>query len=697
MSFHSIIPYLFILVLHPHSLPARTAPVQQPAPLKKLVFGADEHYPPIEFRDDKGQPAGFQIELIKAIAQKLNVQVEIRMGPWSEIYAGFSKGEIDVVGMSEHDVRKKNFVFGTSLTSVVGEVFIRLGGKPVNDYVDLEGKEVIIEGGALADHVLADRMIKFTPIRVKSETDAVRLLASGKHDCAIVSQHVGRMTMKTDNLTNLTTTGAAIFNTDHALAVRKDRQHIIDKLNEGLAELKKVGEYNAIYERWLSPVERDALPLRDVWRWALRIGVPLAVIGLLALAWITLLNKQVARRNKELTDEYQKRFDLEKTLAAAQQHEALAQLAMHISHDFNNYLSIISGAAQFAQQANTLRGAHEQADLINQTANKAMLLLKALMSTARSQAMKVKRVNLNRLLHNLLPSIERLVGEQVKLHLNLGKDLPGVLTDPQCLEMVLLNLCTNARDAMHRQGHLHITASTISLPSPALPEHVTLKPGDYVHLQIQDSGIGIKQDMLQRIFDPYYSTKAVGQGTGLGLSSGLGMIQQMGGHLWAESPSESGAVFHILLPVSDEPPTEPTPTPDTKTATGATSKLPLIMVIDDEPLLAKLMQDILSKNHYSVQVAHNATEAETMLDRKPDLILCDIQLPDISGLDFSRQLESRYPRLPVIMMSGALPVQRNVYSKNVIDILQKPFQPDDLLKKINPVFRHPDTNTMIEI
>ncbi len=678
-------------------MPAQAIPTQPQAPLKKIVFGADENYPPIEFRDANGQPAGFQIELMKAIAQKLNVQVEIRMGPWSEIYASFSKGEIDVVGMSEHEVRKKNFTFGTSLTSVVGEVFIRLGGTSVSDIKYLEGKEVIIEGGALADQVLEDRQINYKPIRVKSEAEAIRLLASGKHDCAIVSQHVGRMVMKAEKLDNLTTTGAAIFNTDHALAVRNDRQHIIKKLNDGLAELKQSGEYNTIYERWLSPVERDALPLRDLWRWVLRIGVPLAVIGLLALAWIMLLNRQVTRRNKELSEEYHKRFELEKTLAAAQQHEALAQLAMHISHDFNNYLSIISGAAQFAQQANTLRGAHEQADLINQTANKAMLLLRALMSTARSQAMKVKRVNLNRLLHNLLPSIERLVGEQVKLHLNLGKDLPGVLTDPQCLEMVLLNLCTNARDAMHRQGHLRIAASTLSLPTPVLPEHVTLKPGDYVHLEIQDSGVGIKQDLLQRIFDPYYSTKAVGQGTGLGLSSGLGMIQQMGGHLWAESPPESGAVFHILLPVSNEPPTEPTPPPDTKTATESTSKSPLIMVIDDEPLLAKLMQDILSKNHYSVQVAHNATEAETMLDKKPDLILCDIQLPDINGLDFSRRLEERYPRMPIIMMSGALPVQRNVYSKNVIDILQKPFQPDDLLKKINPVFRHPDTNTMIEI
>lgn len=697
MSIHFIIPYLFILVLHPHSLPAQTAPVQQPTPLKKFVFGADEHYPPIEFRDANGQPAGFQIELIKAIAQNLNVQVEIRIGPWSEIYASFSKGEIDVVGMSEHDVRKKNFIFGTSLTSVVGEVFIRLGGTSVSDIKYLEGKEVIIEGGALADQVLEDRKINYKPIRVKSEAEAIRLLASGKHDCAIVSQHVGRMTMKAEKLDNLTTTGAAIFNTDHALAVRKDRQHILEKLNAGLAELKKSGEYNRIYERWLSPAERDVLPVRDVWRWALRIGVPLAVIGLLALAWITLLNKQVARRNKELADEYQKRFDLEKTLAAAQQHEALAQLAMHISHDFNNYLCIISAAAQFAQQSTALRSAHEQADLINQTANKAMLLLKSLMSAARSQAMKVKRVNLNRHLHNLLPSIEKLVGEQVKLHVDLGKDLPGVLTDPQCLEMVLLNLCTNARDAMHRQGHLHITASRISVPSPRIPEHVELKPGDYVQLQIRDSGIGIKQDLLQRIFDPYYSTKAVGQGTGLGLSSGLGMIQQMGGHLWAESPPDSGAIFHIVLPVSNEPPTEPTPPPEMKAATESNAKSPLIMVIDDEPLLAKLMQDILSKNHYAVQVAHNATEAETMLDKKPDLILCDIQLPDISGLDFSRQLEARFPRLPIIMMSGALPVQRNVYSKNVIDILQKPFQPDDLLKKINPVFRHPDTNTMIEI
>lgn len=292
---------------------------QQPKARHSIVFGGDASFPPFEFLDANDRPSGFQVELIRAIARTMDFDLEIRLGPWIEISEGFRGGAVDVVGLFDQPERHAYADFCSPHTTNGSEFFIRFGSPEILSFQDLAGKEVIVQAGALAEETIRARGIQAVFIPVTSEADAIRLLASGKHDAAIVTQFGGRLAMKRHGLTNITTSGPLILASDYCLTVRRGNTALLNELNQGLEILKRTGEYNRLYEQWLGELERPAVSFRTVLKYAFWVVAPLLTLFLLALIWVRSLQYVVERRTSQLRRELRDRIAAQAALRESEQ------------------------------------------------------------------------------------------------------------------------------------------------------------------------------------------------------------------------------------------------------------------------------------------------------------------------------------------------------------------------------------------
>jgi PAS domain S-box-containing protein len=286
--------------------------------IHSIVFGGDREFPPLESVGRDGTPQGFQIELIREIARVNEWEVRTVLGPWSEIHAKFLAGEIDVIGMADQPERRVYADFADPHSVYASEIFHRQGTPEADSLEALSGREVIVQRGALADEWFAANKVVARIIRAETEADALRLLASGQHDFAVVTQFGGRAAMQRLALTNLTTCGPLVLQSDYAFAVRKGRQGLLAGLNQGQAILKRTGQYNQIYDRWLGGVTRPSVPLIVVRRAAIWVGIPLLVFALGSLLWNRALHHQVALRTATVREELARREAAQLALAESE-------------------------------------------------------------------------------------------------------------------------------------------------------------------------------------------------------------------------------------------------------------------------------------------------------------------------------------------------------------------------------------------
>lgn len=298
---------------------ARAQPTIEPIPRRSIVFGGDESFPPFEFIDREGKPQGFQVELVRAIGRTMDIDVDIRLGPWQGIKDGFLAGRIDVVGLFEQPERREWADFGIPHTTNGSEFFIRFDSPEIQSLEELAGKEVIVQGSALAEETLRSRGIKAAIISVPTEAEAIRLLASGRHDVALVTQYGGRLAMQRFGLKNITTSGPLVLASDYCLTVRKGNTPLLNDLNQGLEILKRTGEFNQIYEKWLGALERPAVSFAVVMRYAFWIVGPLAAAALIAFGWTRSLRMLVERRTSQLRAELHERLAAQAALRESEE------------------------------------------------------------------------------------------------------------------------------------------------------------------------------------------------------------------------------------------------------------------------------------------------------------------------------------------------------------------------------------------
>ena len=380
----------------------------------------------------------------------------------------------------------------------------------------------------------------------------------------------------------------------------------------------------------------------------------------------------------------------EERLQQAQRLEAVGQLAGGIAHDFNNLLTVIIGNAELMLSELTaddpLRG--QTAD-IRRAADRAAGLTRQLLAFSRKQMMLPKLLDLNHVVEEIDAMIRGLVGENIEIAMDLYPALAQIRADPSQIELVLVNLAVNARDAMPQGGRLVIETANAQLDADRSRGEFDVVEGPYVLLAVTDSGIGIELEDQDKIFEPFFTTKEVGKGTGLGLATVYGIVKQSGGYIFVSSRPQRGTRFEIYLPavVTAGSSTDEGSLPESDPRQAET-----ILVVEDEPGVRALTRRVLEEHGYAVlEAPGGATALEVLRDRdlQIDLLLSDVIMPGMSGTRLAAAARELRPDLAVLFMSGHNEemLDRHDGIEGDAPLIVKPFSPEDLLDRVGRTLR----------
>ena len=381
------------------------------------------------------------------------------------------------------------------------------------------------------------------------------------------------------------------------------------------------------------------------------------------------------------------RRDLEDQLRQSQKMEAVGMLAGGVAHDFNNLLTIINGYSQLVLNHLSPGDANRHfVEQILKAGERASALTRQLLAFSRRQVLQLRVLDLNRLVSGLSVMLQRLIGEDVDLHLELGSDLGQVSADPSQIEQVLMNLAVNARDAMPKGGTLTIETKNVTLDSMYTARHITVKPGPYVLLAVGDNGTGMDAATQKRLFEPFFTTKGAGRGTGLGLSTVFGIAKQSGGSVDVYSEPGRGSCFKVYLPRIDQPVAIEAEAAEAQPWRGSET----ILLVEDDDAVRGLVRETLERYGYKVLDSPGPVEARRLVEKQRGpvhLLITDVVMPKISGRELAEQLVRDRPTLKVLYMSGYTDnaiVNSGLLTKDVA-FLQKPFTPSALIEKVKEV------------
>ncbi len=407
------------------------------------------------------------------------------------------------------------------------------------------------------------------------------------------------------------------------------------------------------------------------------------------------LELKVQQRTRALEAEIIERQKAEDTLQQAQKMESIGQLTGGVAHDFNNVLAAVFGNLDLAQSRTTDLKTKRFLQNAQLAADRGAKLTGHLLSFARRQPLKREPCDLNLLSMRFTDLITRAIGSAIEVRLVLAKDLWTVIADATQFEMALLNLAVNARDAMPDGGKLVIRTSNIASGSPDLPSD--LDPGDYVCVSLQDIGTGMNAIVASRAFEPFYTTKDVGRGTGLGLSQVYGFSKQLGGTSMLTSVVGSGTNVSVFFPRLHERQSQevviagPIPVLMAMPPAGASMKNKRLLVIDDEPDVRDATVESLRDLGFNVIAADSARLGLEILEAgvPMDLIVTDFSMPEMNGVEFIRRAQLARPELPCLLVTGYAAIGDSVsVASETITILRKPYRLKELSTAVGELLSH---------
>ncbi len=560
---------LFLLSAAPVPASAVDMEISLPVP---IVIGGDRDYPPYEFLDKNGKPAGYNVDLTKAIADVMGMQVEFRFGGWSEIRSALIDGSVDVLqGISYSENRTKSLSFSPPHTIINHAIFARKDTAPVSSVEELRGKEIIVfQDGIMHDYL---KSLGFGKNLVMTATpaDALRLLASGKHDYAVLAMLPGMYIIRENKLTNLVPVAKSISTQRYCYAVRKGNEELLARFNEGLAILKKNGQYQEIYDRWLGVLG----PPKVAWEKVLWYGgmVLIPLLGILAgtVLWSRTLQKRVAQRTAELALEVtERKRALEELrlhqdkLIQADKMASLGILVAGVAHEINNpnglillNMPILREVYRDADEVLETRY-HDQGDFtlgglpysrmrnevpcmleeMQEGANRIKRIVEELKDFARQDtSAATETVDFN----ETVKTAVRLVDSSIRAATNrfetdYAPNLPAIIGNAQRIEQVVVNLILNACQAL-----------------PDMERRISLRTDydqtiDSVIMRLSDEGVGITSEHIPHLTDPFFTTKRESGGTGLGLSVSATIVKEHNGSLEFDSNPGTGTTVTLKLP-----------------------------------------------------------------------------------------------------------------------------------------------------
>jgi PAS domain S-box-containing protein len=422
--------------------------------------------------------------------------------------------------------------------------------------------------------------------------------------------------------------------------------------------------------------------------------------GILVTAAVRDVTERLAiQAERERMRTQAERNRLERQLQQSQRLESLGQLAGGVAHDFNNLLGVISSYAAFVAEEAERQGPGAAWDAVRadieqvlRAADRAADLTHQLLSFARREVVQPRVLNLNETVTSVEQLLRRTLGEHIELMTMLSGDLCLVLADPGQIEQVLVNLAVNARDAMPGGGKLTIETVNTEVDEAYCADRASmtgLAPGHYVAVKVSDTGTGMPAEVIDRAFEPFFSTKPKGEGSGLGLATVYGIITQAGGSARIYSEPGIGTTISLLLPVTEQAPSargQPAPRP-------VPGRGEVVLVVEDEAALREVTRRILARNGYQVLVASNGYQAinlATASTQRLDVLLTDVVMPGMQGKEVAERIHRLRPEVRVLYMSGythgLLGVQ-GVLEQGV-HLIEKPFSETSLLAKLHVVLSH---------
>jgi len=376
---------------------------------------------------------------------------------------------------------------------------------------------------------------------------------------------------------------------------------------------------------------------------------------------------------------------LEEQYRQAQKMEAVGRLAGSIAHDFNNLLGVIIGYSELVSSALAPDSPmYKRVDAIKQAGQRAASLTTQLLAFSHSQKLQPRVVNLNSVVAETGKLLHPLMGEDIEQVMNLDPELGQVKADAGQITQVIMNLAVNARDAMPSGGKLIIETANTVVEEGALVEGIPVQPGSYVKLIVKDNGTGMSEETTSHIFEPFFTTKPPGKGTGLGLATVYGIVEQSGGCIVVDTAAGEGTTFTVYFPRTDEVPKAPAVLPvmsELEPASGT------ILLVEDELALRMVVDDSLRQEGYSVLVAANGLDALQVAERYQgpiQLLITDVIMPYVSGPELAYTLKAMRPETRVLYMSGYTADKLADHPKLDPDLalLQKPFKLVDLTRKV---------------
>ena len=567
-----LVPCALVLLLY--IAPAfAEEPVRQDLPVR---IGGDYNYPPYEYLDSDGLPTGYNVELTQAIARVMGMEINIQLGSWGSMRQALDKGDVDILmGMAHTKERLDEVDFSIPHAKVHQSIWIRNDNRTIRSVKDLEGKEVIVMKGSVMHDYMIENGIVADLFMVQSLADALNLLASGHHDCALVAKLPGEYLLSSLHLSNIHPIARPLVAQNYGFAVKKGNLELLAPFNEGLALLKKTGDYRRIREKWLGVLQPEPISWHNIIRYGALVIGPLLLVLIAFALWSRTLRRQVALRTKELEREIAERMKSaeelqirQKQLLHADKMTSLGVLVAGVAHEINNPNGLIQLSLPqlsktyqsiepildkyYEEQGNFKLGwfpysrmrreIPKMLEEMLESSNRIKRIVEDLKDFARRNDSGLDdAVDLNDVVSSALRLVDNTLRNAThNFSIDYAADLPLFRGNGHRIEQVVVNLILNACQA------LTSVEQSIQLRTYALADE------KMVVLEVTDEGCGLDEETLSRITDPFFTTKRESGGTGLGLSVSDGIVKDHHGRLEFSSQPEEGMVVTLLLPIKEE-------------------------------------------------------------------------------------------------------------------------------------------------